>query len=416
MPLNPVPSQAAAVKARHTRTSSGTSSPAKKQPTVSSPPPRRIHYSVIIRLPFPRGDFIDPPQAEWDLGKDKKLWSIIANNAKIDNWEELANDFEVPLSFILQQAAWLYQRHMDSVREQMRKVGASNTPTPTPGSQPLTAGGVAMKRLGSGGASRAPSQLSIRSRDSPVPRTGDSGTGTPRPGVPGISRTSSNNTVTQSRAFLPPSSPRQPHQSSFRTANIAVPRKLDITNIPTAPEGDSKASSPAESSSSSSSEDENPLHKSNLFRRPNPRFQPHRKSALGTYISEDVSGSDDEESPTFLPSSKPTTGSSGRPDPGDTMRGVGKAQSRDPASYDSSPHNHPVDTDPSVSKGKGKAKPPNLSEASSTHSAGPAGGRFAHRADLARISPRKQSRHDGSDGTPSMGSSFSDLDGTNQRN
>ena len=412
MPPTPAPSQAAAVKARHTRTSSGTSSPAKKQPAIASASPRRVHYNVIIRLPFPRGDFVDPPQAEWDLDKDKKLWSIIANNAKIDNWEELANDFNVPLSFILQQAAWLYQRHMDSVREQMRKVGASNAPTPTPGSQPLTAGGVAMKRLGSGGASRAPSQLSTRSRDSPIPRTGDSGTGTPRPGVPGVSRTPSTGTVTQSRAFLPPSSPRQPHQSSFRTANanVGVPRKLDTGTLPTATEGASNASSPAESSESSSS-DESPLHRSNVFRRPHPRFQPHRKSALGTYISEDVSGSDDEESPTFLPSSKPATGSSGRADPADTLRGVGDDRPRNLSSHDSSPRSQPADTGLGTAKGKGKAKPPDSSATSSTHSAAQSPGRFAHRADLARLSPRKQSRHDGSDGTPSMGSSFSDLEG-----
>lgn len=39
-----------------------------------------------------------------------------------------------------------------------------------------------------------------------------------------------------------------------------------------------------------------------------------------------------------------------------------------------------------------------------------------HRAELARLSPRKASlkaRRDGSEGTPSMGSSFSDLDGMN---
>lgn len=36
-----------------------------------------------------------------------------------------------------------------------------------------------------------------------------------------------------------------------------------------------------------------------------------------------------------------------------------------------------------------------------------------HRAELARLSPRSRGRKgpDGSDGTPSMGSSFSDLDG-----
>lgn len=411
MPSTPVPSQAAAVKARHSRTSSGRSSPrpdarpAKKQPDPPAPPPRRVHYNLIIRLPFSRGDFIDPPQIDWDQEKDRKLWSIIANNAKIDNWEDVANDFDVPLSFILQQAAWLYQRHMDSVREQMRKFGASNAPTPTPGAQPPTAGGIAMKRLGSGGASRTPSQLSIRPRDSPIPRTGESAPSTPRPGAQGISRPPSTTTATQSRAFPPPPSPRQPVQRSFRTANVSAPRKIDTTSLPTAPEATSTASSPAEDSSSSSS-DEAPLHRSNIFRRPNPRFQPHKKSALGTLISDEASGSDDEESPTFLPSTKSPTSVSSRVDPSATLRGVGKEKSKHESGRSSPDKAHLA----TVDKGKQKAS----STTSSTHSAPPPVPTALsphHRAELARLSPRKQSRHDGSDGTPSMGSSFSDLEG-----
>lgn len=34
-----------------------------------------------------------------------------------------ATRFEVPLSFILQQAAWLYERQLSQVRDQMRRVG-----------------------------------------------------------------------------------------------------------------------------------------------------------------------------------------------------------------------------------------------------------------------------------------------------
>jgi hypothetical protein len=40
-----------------------------------------------------------------------------------------------------------------------------------------------------------------------------------------------------------------------------------------------------------------------------------------------------------------------------------------------------------------------------------------HRAELAKLSPRRagtRSRKDGSEGTPSMGSSFSDIDGKNK--
>jgi Atg29 N-terminal domain len=183
--------------ARHSRNNSGTASPlptsktsSKRQPDAALPATeRKVHYTLIVRLPFPRGAFEDPPQVDWNADKDRKLWRIIANTPKIGdlNWEEVANDLGVELNFVLQQAAWLYQRHMDNVREQMRKVGASTTaggsgaPTPIPGQQSV-AGGIPMKRMGSGGSSRAPSSLSVRQRDSPMP--GVRGSEVTMPGSP----------------------------------------------------------------------------------------------------------------------------------------------------------------------------------------------------------------------------------------
>lgn len=66
-----------------------------------------------------------------------------------------ADKFEVSQPFLLQQAAWLYERQLSQVRAQMRKVGASRqsaTPSPAPGSASASMiGGHAMKRGGSGG-------------------------------------------------------------------------------------------------------------------------------------------------------------------------------------------------------------------------------------------------------------------------
>jgi hypothetical protein len=47
-----------------------------------------------------------------------------------------AERFEVTLQFLLQQAAWLYDRQLSQVRAQMRKVGTtqSNSPSPVPSS------------------------------------------------------------------------------------------------------------------------------------------------------------------------------------------------------------------------------------------------------------------------------------------
>lgn len=47
-----------------------------------------------------------------------------------------AEHFEVTLQFLLQQAAWLYDRQLAQVRAQMRKVPPvqSSSPSPAPGS------------------------------------------------------------------------------------------------------------------------------------------------------------------------------------------------------------------------------------------------------------------------------------------
>lgn len=41
-----------------------------------------------------------------------------------------ADKFDVTLSFLLQQAAWLYERQLSQVRAQMRKVGRDSASTP----------------------------------------------------------------------------------------------------------------------------------------------------------------------------------------------------------------------------------------------------------------------------------------------
>ena len=57
-------------------------------------------YTVFIRLPFPRNDFVDPPpvragasstifgmltrQVHWDTSKDDALWNILSGVAKTD--------------------------------------------------------------------------------------------------------------------------------------------------------------------------------------------------------------------------------------------------------------------------------------------------------------------------------------------
>ena len=116
------------------------------------------HYTVFIRLPFERNGFQDPPPVEWDAAKDEALWKIISGSTgKELNWEEISVKFQVSLPFLLQQAAWLYERRFESMKAQMKKLGVSGAASPSPQSMHgervggAALGGESMVRTGSRG-------------------------------------------------------------------------------------------------------------------------------------------------------------------------------------------------------------------------------------------------------------------------
>jgi hypothetical protein len=122
----------------------------------------KAHYTVFVRLPFARNGFQDPPPVDWDATKDEALWKIISGSTgKQLNWEDVSLQFEVSLPFLLQQAAWLYERRFESMKAQMKRLGVSGTAsgTGTPGPQALQGerrgsvgvGGESMVRTGSRG-------------------------------------------------------------------------------------------------------------------------------------------------------------------------------------------------------------------------------------------------------------------------
>ena len=82
--------------------------PAKQQGQESSPSEPDSHFTVFIRLPFPRGDFVDPPpvslpflfvptcmadlwKIDWDAAKDRALWKILSNASKGSEIECIAS-------------------------------------------------------------------------------------------------------------------------------------------------------------------------------------------------------------------------------------------------------------------------------------------------------------------------------------
>ena len=145
------------------------SQPSSPEPRSPAPEDRRIpRYTVFLRFPFPRDGFQDPSSSDWDATKDKALWKIIskASSSGDVQWEEIAARFDVDLSFLLQQAAWLYERHFAGMKAQMQKLAAGPPGIATPvlaegsstgsGAASAVDGGVAMQRQRSSGRRNVP--------------------------------------------------------------------------------------------------------------------------------------------------------------------------------------------------------------------------------------------------------------------
>ncbi|KIW44833.1 uncharacterized protein PV06_03277 [Exophiala oligosperma] len=446
------------------------------------------HFTVFIRLPFNRGDFIDPPPVAWSATKESALWNIISRQSKGNeiDWRSLSEQFEVSQSFLLQQAAWLYERQLSQVRAQMRRVGGrqSATPSPVPGSVSASmVGGQAMKRAGSGG-SRVPSRLSTQAVGSPIATGGDSIPGTPAKSRTSLPFRSASNPQgaggpSQARGAAGTSRPISRQSSKDDPlAHTTHSRRGSIQHQVVRSPGPQRTPQPQ----SSDSEDDQMTQSRITARRPNPsaihrralsQRQSQRASSEQTrqvaQASDDDDDDDDDDEPSFLPfaapssntsESKPRRASSSQQDPSATLRGnlhlqtqaaatTGRPdvirritservssptvepptpiartkQQPDPSSSTSSmssPTNlsRPPSTTataavPPPRQSSGQQTQSSQSAATTTTTAGnprPAGTHPLsppHRALLLQSSPR---RGPGSDTSPSMGSSFSDLD------
>jgi hypothetical protein len=222
---------------------------------------------------------------------------------------------------------------------------------------------------------------------------------------PNVSRNTSANT-SMLRDAASSSSPRpgkaRPVEQSSRRRLSSLPLASPVAR---SPEGQaeplrSPSPGPADPSSSSSSDDDSLPAQSRIIRRP-PKFQ--QKEQKGTYDEDDE---DDESEPAFQPY-RAAADHSAAQDLASTLRGDSKSGSRKATRKDAI--NHSQTSDSSVGSGahvqrhgKGREQRPS----------GPLSPRRT--AELSGKSPNAKSRgysREGSDGTPSMGSSFSDLDG-----
>ncbi|PSR75437.1 hypothetical protein BD289DRAFT_487123 [Coniella lustricola] len=402
-------------------------------------------YVVYVRLPFPRGDFKDPPPVNWDSYKDEALWKIISGVAKTEiDWTDLAARFEVSVDFLFQQVTYLQERHTSQLRAQLRKATvaarSSAAPSPAPGSESASAMARTFSGQGVSGHPRAPSQLSIR-KDTPVSRSAESGASTPSAGPDSSSRpqnprASSSSTTgiaagpSRLRAGSKLSSPRVQTARQWLPARPGETPSTPVAVAPTPIHAGEPPGSPGpadSASESSSSDDSSSPAQSRIIRRPRFQQQPHgeRDGSMSNFLS--YLGEDEAE-PAFLPF---RTTPSGAPN---EMSGKRSGQYTDPsATLKGDPRDFTANAarrlqnvtggDGSHSKGKGKEQERALNQSGTSDSSNSSAA-FAskpsfgdQRLPSGPLSPRRTTElksrgysREGSDGTPSMGSSFSDLD------
>ncbi|ATY59077.1 multidomain presynaptic cytomatrix related [Cordyceps militaris] len=366
-------------------------------------------YTIYVRVPIPRGDFVDPPQVDWDSEKDDALWRILssATQTEIDcpllpvcelHYKLLtqlsATRFDVTVDFLLKQVAYLTERHASQVRAQVRKAAAaakgSAAPSPVPAAESSTT------------AERRSQLGQPMGRDSPMPRNETIGAIRPA-----LSRGGSGNTISRDIAG---SSPRpESKQLSSRAAGESAGRHR-LSSLPIAassprpatsqdPNRDGVASpGPADSSSGESSEDESSPAQSRIIRRP-PRYQ---ENDAGYQVDDDE---DDESEPAFQPY-KAAADHNSASDLASTLRGDGRTSAKRGNKHLARERIHQSQTSDSSAGSGALGTSSNKLGRSKSH----ASTQNTAQSVQSPSGKGKLSSQEGSDGTPSMGSSFSDLD------
>ncbi|KAL7962335.1 hypothetical protein V8C34DRAFT_311192 [Trichoderma compactum] len=345
-------------------------------------------YTVFIRVPVPRRGFVDPPAVSWDSAKDDALWKILSQHGEIDS-----DRFEVPVEFLVQQVAYLNERHQSHTLAQVKKAAAaakgSAAQSPIPGAD-----------LAGAGHLRTPSALSIR-RDVSLLRN-ESGTAGPAmnaPARPAMSRnTSATTTVMRDGGGASPRigsrpNPRGAGQSGgMRLSSLPTPSPAPTPRSPKLPgAGIDRMDSPgpAETSSTTSSDDESLPVQSRIIRRP-PRPQ-QQDSSLGYHADED-----DESEPAFQPRNAPSADASAH-DLSSTLR-LRSQEGRNPPRRTAKP----------------SAKELHHSQTSDSSASSPA---MVVRPGKSRErNTETRSSQENSEGTHSISSSFSDLDDRRTKN
>ncbi|KAI2399711.1 hypothetical protein LOZ67_003559 [Ophidiomyces ophidiicola] len=360
-------------------------------------------FTVFVRLPFERGVFVDPPPPDWTTSKDQALWDVLLQPSKGIDCKECtvlppdasqqysfanpssASRLDVTLPFLLQQAAWLYGHRLAQVRAEMRKAGnqqplsASQSGSQEPSGYPMV--------RGRSGESSIPLRVSNQSPGSRA--DADIPSGDPSQNVPaGIFATSRANPSKQIAFRKGASNDVAQAHNKYESYKTSSPLVL--------PAGEESPELPLSSSESES----DGLHGPKLPFKRLGKFSLH-KASVAKVNKDSCENEDEETSPAFLPIKNPSWHQAypSAVDPGATLREEPENAAQPPLQQDTAASTS------TISSGIGSA----ASGHETRRKPQPLGPLSPRRtAELATASPRNRTR--GSDGTPSMGSSFSDLD------
>lgn len=260
--------------------------------------------------------------------------------------------------------------------------------------------------------------MNVRKDSSLPPNDSGSNLDTPKIGAPPLSRTPSTTTITQSR--LATTAVRAPARRPLRSSGGSykrptTPRQQPAELAHDEGEATDDASELPRHASDSEEEDLSSLARSQAFRR-----APLSKKPVLGELSSDGDGEDyddmDEDADAsssggYLPFA--TGAKAGKDDPNATLRGSPKKNlsALQPAASAKGKSKQEPTSSSASSASSGQPPPSSDSKSRSLPTSQRPGALSPkHRAQLAQQSARHRQREGGSDGTPSMGSSFSDLD------
>ena len=258
-----------------------------------------------------------------------------------------------------------------------------------------------------GSQKQKPSAISV-SKNNPLAQTETpSSPGTPRLNRPLSSRTPSTTTVTQSRLFA--SSPKPTSQTLARTSDGSLRNKARTTRSFEPLQDDEDESAPLQDGFSESEDEPAASSRSRAYRRtPGTKKPPADSIGSDGDVDED---NEDDDSGGYLPFAAGSR--STKADPAATLR-TSPGKQAVPPQQAPIPKTRPKEPPPeSITSSSSSAQQApssngnsNTDHATNARNVPPLSPR--HRAELEKLSPRY--KKSGSEGSPSMGSSFSDLD------